>query len=210
MTGAMTVNGATRNATRQPTGWRRRALYWLLAFAAVFVVCFYFAEPLFRFLMQPIAEALETGGYSDGARRMVFTAMTEVFFTYVRVAVFAAAFICFPVFLSHLWLLRMTGGGRRAGWAAQIGVATLMLSFLLGGAAVYFVVYPLLMEFWVALQAPAHENSLAIELEPRIGEYLSLLMHMILVGSLFCLLSVAATLWLCTDSDAGAPAASPD
>ena len=64
---------------------RSRLLRAVIALFVAFGICFYFAEPLYAFLVQPLAEILTEKGLD---RRMIYTALTEVFFTYVKVAFF--------------------------------------------------------------------------------------------------------------------------
>src|SRR3546814_21032888 len=82
---------------------RQRLLYSVVALLVVFIVCFYFAQPIFTFLAQPLADVMLEHNIAEHQRRLIFTALTEVFFTYVKLAFFAAAFICFPIFLTQLW-----------------------------------------------------------------------------------------------------------
>ncbi|GAB4367520.1 MAG: hypothetical protein Kow00114_26230 [Kiloniellaceae bacterium] len=196
MTGAAAVNGISLNVTRQPSPWRRRFSYWLLTFLTVFVICFYFARPLFEFLVQPIADVMLADGNAGNSQRMIFTALTEVFFTYVKVALFAAAFICFPVFLSVLWWAKLAGRGVRRKWAGACGWTSLILAFFLGGALVYAFIYPKLLGIWFAFQVKPAAGALPIELEQTVNELLSQLMHWMFVGGLVLLLPVALFLWI--------------
>jgi sec-independent protein translocase protein TatC len=80
---------------------RQRLLRSVVALLVAFLVCFFFAEEIFGFLQQPLATALENFVADERARRMIFTNLTEVFFTYVKVAFFAGAFIACPIFLTQ-------------------------------------------------------------------------------------------------------------
>ena len=84
---------------------RRRLLYSVLALFIAFIFCFYFAQHIFNFLAQPLANILlkETG------RRFIYTDLTEVFFTQVKVAVFGAACITFPIIASQIWMFVAPG-----------------------------------------------------------------------------------------------------
>ena len=73
-------------------------------FLVAFFACFFVAEDIFAFLVEPLGDAMET---RQGAR-MIFTALHEAFFTYVKVAFFAAAFICFPLFSAQVWMFPRT------------------------------------------------------------------------------------------------------
>jgi len=179
----------------RPTGPLRRLLYFVAALLVVFLVCFYFAEPIFQYLTQPIAEAMLANDTAAHHQRMVFTALTEVFFTYVKVAFFAAAFICFPVFVAQVLRAWIAWRGRTERFAAPVTQLLLAIPFVLGGAVAYYVVYPQELGSWMAFQVPAVEGSLAIELEPMVDEYLSLLMRKIFTFGLIFQLPIALFLF---------------
>ena len=83
---------------------RQRLLYSVAGLFVAFLVCFYFAGDLYNFLVQPLADLLiERSGDKDRAPRMIYTALTEVFFTQVKVAFFFGAFITCPIFLTQIW-----------------------------------------------------------------------------------------------------------
>jgi sec-independent protein translocase protein TatC len=173
---------------------RQRLLYSVVALLVVFVVCFYFAQPIFAYLAQPLADVMLEHGIAEHQRRLIFTALTEVFFTYVKVAFFAAAFICFPVFLTQFWLFVAPGLYKHEKSAlAPFLVATPVL-FFMGGALVYYVIFPFAATFFIGFEVPATENSLPIQLEPKVNEYLSLLMQLIFAFGLCFQLPVVMTL----------------
>lgn len=173
---------------------RQRLLYCVAALLVVFLVCFFFAEPIFQYLSQPLADVMIANNLDERHQRMIFTALTEVFFTYVKVAFFAAAFICFPIFLVQFWLFVAPGLYKHEKSAlAPFLVATPIL-FFLGGALVYYIIFPFAAEFFIAFQVPAGEDSLAIELEPKVNEYLSLMMQLIFAFGLCFQLPVIMTL----------------
>ena len=88
------------------TELRRRLLYSLAAFVVLFLGCFYFADIFFNFLVEPLARVWE----GQEGRRLIYTALHEKFFTNIKVAFFAAAFLGFPVLASQIWRFVATGG----------------------------------------------------------------------------------------------------
>ena len=173
---------------------RQRLLYSVIALLAVFLVCFFFAEPIFQFLAQPLADVMINHGVAEQYQRMIFTALTEVFFTYVKVAFFAAAFICFPVFLTQFWLFVAPGLYKHEKSALLPFLVATPFLFFLGGGLVYYIIFPFAAEFFIAFQVPATDTSLAIELEPKVNEYLSLFMQLIFAFGLCFQLPVIMTL----------------
>lgn len=170
---------------------RSRLLKSVVALLVAFLVCFYFAEPIYAFLTEPLAAILRERHDNP---RMIFTALTEVFFTYVKVAFFAGAFISCPIFLTQIWLFVAPGLYKKEQKAlAPFLVATPIL-FFIGGALVYYIIFPLAANFLVGFEVPAGEDALAIQLEAKVGEYLSLIMKLIFAFGLCFQLPVLMTL----------------
>ncbi len=154
---------------------RKRLIYCFIAFIVLFFGCFFVAEDIFGFLVRPLADALET---KDGGR-MIFTALHEAFFTYVKVAFFAAAFVAFPLISMQIWLFVAPGLYRDERRAFLPFLIATPILFCLGGAAVYYGVMPVAWEFFLDFQKPADPGDLAIEVEPKVDQYLSLVMRLI-------------------------------
>lgn len=125
---------------------------------------------------------------------MIFTGLHEAFFTYVKVAMFAALFLSFPVIAIQLWRFIAPGlykNERRA--FLPFLVATPVL-FFLGGSLAYYVVFPMAWKFFLGFEMPAGEGTLPIQLEAKIDQYLSLVMQLIFAFGLCFQLPVAMTL----------------
>ncbi len=149
-----------------------KAFLWLLA---AFAVSYYFSEQIYDFLVHPLAEAF--GG--EEGRRMIFTGLAEAFFTRLKVAFYAALFIAFPLISIQIWKFVAPGlyKGERNAFLPFL-VATPVL-FTAGGALVYYVVIPLAWRFFLGFEQPGGEGTLPIQLEARVGEYLSLIIKLI-------------------------------
>ncbi|WP_340118869.1 twin-arginine translocase subunit TatC [Pelagibius sp. 7325] len=173
---------------------RQRLLYSVVALLVTFLICFYFAQPIFQYLAQPLADVMLEHGIAEHQRRLIFTALTEVFFTYVKVAFFAAAFICFPIFLVQFWLFVAPGLYKHEKSALAPFLAATPFLFFLGGALVYYLIFPMAATFFIGFEVPATETSLPIQLEPKVNEYLSLLMQLIFAFGLCFQLPVVMTL----------------
>lgn len=172
---------------------RQRLFYSAVAFVVAFVVCFYFAKPIYGFLVQPLADILAEKGTGD--RRMIYTALTEAFFTEMKVAAFAAAFISFPIVAGQLWAFIAPGlykHERRAFWPFLVATPIL---FVVGGALVYYIVMPMAWGFFLSFETPATSAiGLPIQLEAKVSEYLSLVMTLIFAFGIAFQLPVALTL----------------
>lgn len=173
------------------TELRKRLMFAAIGFILIFLICFYFANPFFNFLVAPLADVWE----GDPNRRLIFTAMHEKFFTNIKVAFFAAAFISFPVFASQVWMFVAPGLYKtEKGAFLPFLIATPFL-FFGGGAFVYYFVMPIAWEFFTSFeQLSVGAGELAIELEPKVNEYLSLVMRLIFAFGLSFELPVVLSL----------------
>jgi sec-independent protein translocase protein TatC len=155
---------------------RQRLFYSAIALVVVFAAAMYFSEIIFDFLMRPLAQAMSEVG---GTNRMIYTNLTENFFTQMKVAFFAAAFITFPIFANQMWLFVAPGLYKHERAAILPFLVASPILFFLGGLLVYGFVMPLAWKFLLGFQTTAGETILPIQLEPRVADYLSLVMTLI-------------------------------
>lgn len=172
---------------------RKRLMISIVAFFVIFLVCYFFSKEIYGFLVEPLARVMEKHG--DSNRRMIYTSLTEAFWTYVRVSAFAAAFVCFPIWAGQLWAFVAPGLYKHEKRAfAPFLVATPVL-FLLGAALLYYVVLPMAWNFFLSFESlGADTGGLPIELQAKVGEYLSLVMQLIFAFGLAFQMPVALTL----------------
>tara|TARA_Y100000590_G_scaffold182667_1_gene208159 strand:- start:8311 stop:9075 length:765 start_codon:yes stop_codon:yes gene_type:complete len=155
---------------------RSRLLKSIVYLFILFIFCYIFAENIYTFLVQPYADAVKNDGTE---RRLIFTALHETFITYLKVAFFAAFFLTSPIILTQIWKFVAPGlykNEKRALLPYLIATPTL---FLLGGMLVYYLVMPLAIKFFLSFESTAQINSLPIQLEAKVNEYLSLIMRLI-------------------------------
>ena len=173
------------------TELRKRLMFAAIGFIVIFLICFYFANPFFNFLVAPLAEVWE----GDPNRRLIFTAMHEKFFTNIKGAFFAAAFISFPIFASQVWMFVAPGLYKNEKGAFLPFLIATPFLFFGGGAFVYYFVMPVAWEFFTSFeQLSVGAGELAIELEPKVNEYLSLVMRLIFAFGLSFELPVVLSL----------------
>ena len=171
---------------------RLRVLWSVGAFIVAFAVCYYFSRQIYAFLAQPLAEIL--AHQSGGERRMIFTALYEAFFTYLKVAFFGAVFISFPIWATQLWLFIAPGLYRSEKRAIYPFLIASPFLFLMGAALAYYFIFPLAWQFFISFETPPGSGGIPIQLEAKVGEYLSLVMHMILAFGIAFQLPVLLTL----------------
>jgi sec-independent protein translocase protein TatC len=171
---------------------RQRLLYSIVAFGIAFAVCYYFSKEIYAFLAQPLADILAQQG--GGERRMIYTALYEAFFTYLKVAFFGAAFFTFPVWATQLWLFVAPGLYRSEKRAALPFLVVSPFLFVLGAALAYYFIFPLAWRFFISFETVPGSGGIPIQLEAKVDEYLSLVMHMILAFGIAFQLPVLLTL----------------
>ena len=169
----------------------RKRLLWVFAAMGIGTgLCFLFVEPIYGFLVEPLAKAMENGG----TNRLIYTGLTEAFFTYLKVAFFAGVFLTFPILLAQIWIFMAPGlyKGERSAFLPFL-IATPVL-FFAGGATVYFGIIPMAWPFFLSFQSTGAETALPIQLEARVSEYLDLIMTLIFAFGLCFQLPVLLTL----------------
>ena len=169
---------------------RNRLMYSVGAVLLGFLVSYFFAEEIYRFLMQPLADIYE----GETGRRMIYTGLTEAFFTYLKVAFFAGLFITFPFVAVQLYLFIAPGLYRQEKQAFLPFLVATPILFFLGGAMVYYFIFPLAWQFFLSFESAGGQGTLPIELEARVSEYLDLVMKLIFAFGLCFQLPVALTL----------------
>jgi sec-independent protein translocase protein TatC len=168
---------------------RRRLIWSLGAIAIAFAVCFYFSRPLYNLLLWPYRLAAGV----DTPIEMIYTAPQEFFFTEMKLALFGAVFIAFPVIASQIYMFVAPGLYRSERQAFRPFLVATPILFLLGAALVYFVAMPLAMKFFLSMQQTG-EGQVHIQLTAKVSEYLSLIMTLIMGFGICFQLPVLLTL----------------
>ena len=169
---------------------RNRLMWSIGAILVAFLICYQFKERIYGFLVHPLAVALE--GQPD--RRLIYTGLTEAFFTYVKVSFWAGFCLAFPVVAAQIWKFVAPGlykTERRAFYPYLFATPVL---FTMGAALAYFVVMPIAWRFFVSFESPGGPGSLPIVLDPKVNEYLSLVMTLLLGFGIAFQLPVLLTL----------------
>jgi len=171
---------------------RRRLLWSAAAFMVAFFICYHFSSEIYSFLAKPLADILESkGGYN---RTLIYTQLYEAFFTYIRVAFFGAAFIAFPVIATQIWLFIAPGLYRSEKHAFLPFLLATPILFVLGAALAYYIVFPAAWRFFLSFETPTGGGGIPIQLMPKVGEYLDLVMKLIFAFGVAFQLPVALSL----------------
>jgi sec-independent protein translocase protein TatC len=127
-------------------------------------------------LVQPYADAVQNDSQE---RRLIFTALQETFITYLKVSFFAAFFASSPLILIQIWKFVAPGLYDNERKALMPYLIVTPLLFFLGGLLVYYLIMPLAIKFFLSFETTLQGNSLPIQLEAKVNEYLSLIMKLI-------------------------------
>ena len=169
---------------------RARLIKSLAAFVVLFVLCFMFARPIYNILIMPYVFA---AGGADKVK-LIYTAPLEYLFTLIKIAVFGAAFFSFPVVATQIYKFVAPGLYKNEREAFRPYLVATPLLFGLGAAVVFFIAMPIVMRFSIGQQQLGVEGLAAIELLPKVSEYLSLIMTLIFAFGITFQLPVVLTL----------------
>ena len=162
---------------------RGRLLKCVWALFITGAICFYFSEQIFAFLVQPLKEA-----FGDGGGRLVYTKLYEAFFVQVKVAIFGAFCLSFPIIANQLWAFIAPGLYAQEKKALLPFILMTPLLFLMGASLAYYVVMPTAFHFF--LQFQGNSGGLTVEALPSTDAYLTLVMQFILAFGISFLMPV--------------------
>jgi sec-independent protein translocase protein TatC len=167
---------------------RSRLIKAVIAFAVMFILCFFFAKQIYNILVQPF---VWVAGVENS--KFIYTALLEYFLTQLKLAMFGAAFLAFPVIAAQLYMFVAPGLYRHERGAFVPYLVATPIFFVLGSLVVYFLVMPLLVRFSLGMQQTGPGDA-EIALLPKVGEYLSLMMSLIFAFGVAFQLPVILTL----------------
>ncbi len=167
---------------------RSRLIKALLAFGLAFIFCFFFAKQIYNVLVWPFTWVAGVGN-----SKFIYTALLEYFITQLKLAMFGAAFISFPVIATQIYMFVAPGLYRNERQAFLPYLVATPIFFALGSALVYFIVLPMLVRFSLGMQQVG-DGQAEIALLPKVGEYLSLMMSLIFAFGIAFQLPVILTL----------------
>ena len=154
---------------------RSRLIKALLAFGVMFALCFVFAKDIYNVLVWPF---VWVAGPENS--KFIYTALLEYFLTQLKLAMFGAAFLSFPIVAAQIYMFVAPGLYRNERKAFLPYLIATPFFFALGAVVVYFLVLPMLIRFSLHMQQPGSANEASIALLPKVGEYLSLMMTLVL------------------------------
>ena len=168
---------------------RSRLIKAVAAFALAAVVCFFFAKQIYNVLTWPY---VWVAGPENS--KFIYTGLLEYFIVQLKLAMFGAAFIAFPVIAGQIYMFVAPGLYRNERNAFLPYLVATPIFFVLGASIVYFVVWPMLTRFSLGMQQLGGPGEATIELLPKVEDYLSLMMKLVLAFGIAFQLPVILTL----------------
>ena len=168
---------------------RARLIKALLGFGIAFIFCFFFAKQIYNVLVWPFV-------WVAGAEnsKFIYTALLEYFITQLKLALFGAGFISFPIVATQIYKFVAPGLYRHERQAFLPYLVATPVFFFLGAMVVYLLVWPMLTRFSLSMQQLGGEGQATIELLPKVDDYLSLMMKLMLAFGIAFQLPVILTL----------------
>ena len=171
---------------------RDRLKWAVLFFFLAFCFCYYFANVIYDFLVDPLYKIYLKNGVENP--RMIYTALTEAFFTYLKVSFYGALFISFPILAMQIYKFAAPGLYKNEKKDFLPFLIATPILFGLGAALVYYFIFPLAWNFFLGFQTSTAGVGMAIELEAKVNEYLSLVLKLMFAFGLAFQIPVALTL----------------
>ena len=144
---------------------RKRLIYALISFFLVFFITFYFAKPIFSFLIQPAT--------NDGYKVVVLD-IFEFFFVTVKLSAFVSLIVGFPLIAVQIWLFVAPGLYKKEKRAFLPFLVATPFMFYAGCAIMYYVVLPYVINFMLTRYAPPD-----IEKTLRSSDYLERILQLV-------------------------------
>jgi len=162
---------------------RSRLMRCVFVLGVSFAVCFVFADEIFGFLVRPL-----TGAFPPGEGKLIYTKLYEAFFVEIKVSLFAAFFVSFPVIANQLWAFAAPGLYVREKRAFLPFLLATPVLFVSGAALAYYVVMPTAFHFFLGFEGT--RGGLQMEALPGTSDYLTLVMQFIMAFGISFLLPV--------------------
>ena len=172
---------------------RQRLFYAFLGIVVAFIGCWFISQDILDFLLQPL-NAAWNHEFGKPLPEIIYTHLTEAFFTRVKLAFFGAIVVAFPFIAGQIWAFVAPGLYKHERAAFLPFLAATPVLFLMGGALLYYLLLPVAWAFFIGFQTTGGPGEAPIVLLPKVGEYVSLVMQLIFAFGLCFQLPVLLTL----------------
>ncbi|MBI3677477.1 MAG: twin-arginine translocase subunit TatC [Proteobacteria bacterium] len=169
---------------------RKRLVWSMVALAIGFFISWFFAKDIYAFLAAPLAHALA----KEPNHHLIYTALYETFFTYLKVALFAGLCLAFPFIAAQAWLFIAPGLYKQERKAFLPFLAATPVLFLMGASFVYYIMMPNAIRFFLGYETQGGNGALGIQLQAKVSEYLDFVTTLIFAFGLSFQMPVLLTL----------------
>lgn len=169
---------------------KKRVMISAAAWLVAFIGCYYLVDHIYAFLVEPLAQSFS----GDAQRRLIYTSLTETFFTYLSLSFISAIFVAFPVIAAQFYLFLAPGLYKREKYVLLPYLVLSPVLFFAGAALAYYFVMPAAWQFFIGFETGGEGLGMPIQLEAKVGEYLSLVTQIIFAFGLSFQLPILLTL----------------
>ncbi len=170
---------------------RQRLMYVVIVVIVAFIGCYFVADDIFNFLVEPLKVALEDAGFDA---KVVYTHLLEAFFTQLKIAFYGALFITFPFIAIQFWIFVAPGLYKKEKKALAPFLIVTPVLFFAGASLVYYFIFPQAWSFFIGFQTEGAGGKIPTELLPKMNEYLSLVIKLIFAFGICFQMPVMLTL----------------
>lgn len=156
---------------------RKRVFICSIAFLIGVCISYNFSDAIYAFLTQPLIDAY---GETEQPRRLIYTGLTEAFFTYIEISIYGGFVIAFPIIATQIYFFVAPGMYKNEKRMLIPFLLAAPLLFVLGSSLAYYYVMPIAWKFFTGFESFGSTSNLPIVLEARVSEYLSLVIKLIL------------------------------
>lgn len=147
------------------TELRHRLIVTLVILCVAMTGVYVLKEPLLTFLLKPLLAT------PNAPQTIVFSAIPELFFAYLKITVWGGVFITLPILMYQIWRFFAPGLYKHEKKAVLPQLIAAPLLFYGGGAFAYFGVLPLALKFFLGF------NQQGVSALPNVTDYLGLLFN---------------------------------
>lgn len=172
------MNSKEQTLTEHLRELKLRFFYVSIVFFLSFALGYYFVEEIYAFLLSPLKE-----NWGSSGKTLIYTNLTEIFFSYLKLAYYIAVFVTLPFLLSQVYIFIAPGLYKNEKKALLPFLTISPLLFIIGGIFVYYFIFPMAWKFFLGFEN-LHSDILPMRLEAKVSEYLNIVINLIIAFGL--------------------------
>lgn len=154
---------------------RQRLIFCVVFFVTSFFISYFFSKEIYNFLLQPFFQISNNQDH-----RLIYTAPSEAFITYLKLSFYSAIFFSLPIFATQFYLFLSPGLYKNEKKNILLTLFFCFFLFLIGAFLAYYFILPLTLEFFASFENKGSTSYLSIELETKISDYLQLVINLLI------------------------------